>query len=125
MSQIRCFTDLKVWAKAHQLVLEIYEITKNFPAEEKYALSQQLRRAAVSIGSNIVEGFKKHSKKDSLHFYNISAASLEEAKYQLLIARDLTYIEQIKYTNIIKLCNEVGIMLNAWINSNRQRYLKS
>jgi len=117
MANIKIFTQLKVWAKAHELVLEIYQITKKFPSEEKYGLTSQLRRAAVSIASNIVEGFNRLSVKDSLRFYSISRGSLEETKYQLIIARDLTYLPEEIYKKLNDLCNEVGKMLNAWIQS--------
>lgn len=117
MANIKTFKELKVWGKAHCLVLEIYKLTKKFPAEERYALTQQLQRTAVSIASNIVEGFHRLSVKDSLRFYNIANASLEEAKYQLLIARDLNYISDGSYKQIILLCEEVGRMLNYWIQS--------
>jgi len=92
MTPIRRFEDLKVWQKAHELVLLVYKLTAKFPAEEKYGLSSQKRRAAVSVASNIVEGFKRRTVKDSLNFYNTADASLEELCYQSLVARDLGYI---------------------------------
>ena len=122
MSQINTFQDLKVWQKSHQLVLEIYPLTRNFPAEEKYSLTSQLRRAAVSVASNIVEGFNRMSIKDSLHFYNIAGSSLEEAKCQLLVAKDLGYLTDTKYAATILLAHEVGKMLNAWCRSQRNNY---
>lgn len=115
MANIKTFKELKVWIKAHELVLEIYRITKNFPLDERYILVQQLRRAVISIASNIVEGFSRLSVKESLHFYSISRDSLEETKYQLLIAKDLEYISTEVYEKIINLCDEVGKMLNAWV----------
>ena len=115
MANIKIFTELKVWIRAHELVLEVYQVTKNFPLDEKYALTQQLRRAAVSVASNIVEGFNRLSVKESLHFYSIARGSLEETKYQLLIARDLKYLSCEVYEKIINLGNEVGKMLNAWV----------
>ena len=84
---------------------------------EKYALVQQLRRAVISIASNIVEGFNRLTVKESLHFYNISKASLEKVKYQLLIAKDLNYFSNKNYEETIKLCNEVGQLLNYWVQS--------
>lgn len=115
MANVKIFKELKVWNKAHKLVLEIYWMTKSFPLDEKYALVQQLRRAAVSIASNIVEGFSRLSVKESLHFYSISGGSLEENKYQLLIAKDLNYISDEAYEKNISLCDEVDKMLNAWV----------
>lgn len=87
------FEDLKVWQKAHQLVLEIYKITKTFPQEERFVLVSQVKRAAVSIPANIAEGFKKRGKKDKSNFYNIAQGSLEELRYYLILSKDLGYIE--------------------------------
>ena len=108
---MQTFQDLKVWRKAHDLVLSVYEITKEFPNEEKFALISQIRRAAVSIPSNIVEGFKRKTKNDSLHFYTIAEGSLEEVKYQLLLSRDLKYISAEIYQKIILQTEEIGKML--------------
>ncbi len=116
---IKTFKELKVWQKAHELTLYIYKITPKFPLQEKYGLVSQMRRAAVSIVSNIVEGFKRKSVKDSIHFYNISDGSLEELKYQLLLSRDLQYITEEEYNKGIELSEEVGRMLHSW--STRQR----
>ncbi len=92
MVKISSFRDLKVWQKAHELVLDIYKLTKKFPQEEKYGLISQMRRAAVSITTNIVEGFRRISVKESLNFYNISNGSLEELRYEIQIVFDLGYI---------------------------------
>jgi len=117
MAQIKHFQELKVWQKAHQLVLNVYQVTRNFPKEERFALLVQIRRAVVSVASNIVEGFNRRSVNDSLHFYNFAKASLEEVKYQLLIAKDLDYISLKVYEESLSLAEEVGRMLNAWTNS--------
>ena len=116
---IRTFRDIKVWRKAHELVLQIYKITAKFPTEEKYGLTSQIRRAAVSVASNIVEGFKRKSLKDRIHFYNIADASLEEVKYQLLVACDLEYIDKFVYQETILLAEEVSKMLNSWIKTQK------
>ena len=91
-TKIKSFTDLIAWQKAHRFVLKIYKITQRFPKEEKYGLSDQMRRAAVSITSNIAEGFYKRTSTDKSHFYLISLGSLAELQNQLLISKDLTYI---------------------------------
>jgi len=117
MGKIKTFQDIKVWQKAHELTLKIYKLTKSFPVDEKFGLVNQMRRATVSIASNIVEGFERKSFKDSLHFYNISDGSLEELKYQLFLARDLKYITEKEYNEIIILSEEVSKMLNGWIKS--------
>ena len=115
MATVKTFKEISVWRKAHELVLVIYNITKDFPIEEKYVLVPQLRRAIVSVASNIVEGFHRKYSKESLKFYNYSEASLEEVKYQLLIAKDLQYIDEKKYYHTIESANEVGKMLNGWV----------
>lgn len=76
--QIKSFTDLDVWRKAHQLVLDIYHETKHFPKEELYGLVSQIRRAVLSVTSNIAEGFCRHSKKEKAQFYYLSLGSLSE-----------------------------------------------
>jgi four helix bundle protein len=117
MGGIKTFKDLQIWQKSHNLVLVIYRITKRFPNHEKYGLVSQMRRAAISIPLNIVEGFRRRSVKDSLNFYIISNGSLEELRYQLLLARDLKYINNQEYDKTCDLCEEVSKMLNSWIKS--------
>ena len=85
------FEDLEVWQKAHRWVLEVYRLTRAFPKEELFVLTAQLRRAAISVPSNICEGFRKRSRADKVHSYNTAQNSLEEARYQLILARDLSY----------------------------------
>src|SRR3989344_7448217 len=93
MKKIGDFTDLIVWQKAHQLVLKIYKITRILPSHEKFALVIQMQRAAVSITSNISEGFARRSKKEKLQFYYMALGSLSELRNQLLIIKDLKYID--------------------------------
>jgi four helix bundle protein len=119
MSDIKTFRDLYVWQGAHELTLNIYKVTKLFPKEEKYALVSQIRRAAVSVASNIVEGFHRKSLGETMRFYRYSEASLEEVKYQLLVAKDLQYIDEEIYHHIIELTNEVGKMLNGWMKAQK------
>ncbi len=85
------FTDLKVWQDAHAFVLAIYRFSKDFPDEEKFGLTSQIRRAAVSIAANIVEGFKRRNSADKIRMYNIAQASLEECRYFLILSKDLKY----------------------------------
>jgi four helix bundle protein len=82
------FEDLEVWQKAHRWVLEVYKLTRAFPKEELFVLTSQLRRAAISVPSNICEGFRKRSKADKVLSYNTAQNSLEEARYQLILAHD-------------------------------------
>jgi four helix bundle protein len=92
MEKILSFTDLVAWKEGHNLVLQIYHITKGFPANEKFGLATQLNRAAVSVTSNIAEGFCRSSKKEKRNFYFIANSSLTETQNQVLIAKDLSYI---------------------------------
>ena len=87
----KTFEDLVVWQKAHQFVLAVYRLSRTFPRAERYGLSAQFCRAAVSIAANIAEGFKKRGKADKLRFLNIAQGSLEESRYYLILARDLDY----------------------------------
>jgi len=87
----KSFTDLIVWQKAHQWVLEVYRFTESFPREEQFGLISQLRRAAVSIPANIAEGFKRRGNPDKIRFYNIAQGSIEECRYYLIPAKDLGY----------------------------------
>ena len=112
-STVRTFRDLIVWQKAHLLVLGIYKVTKSFPSEEKFGLASQLRRSAASVPTNIVEGYKRKSRKEFLHFLNMAESSLEETKYHLLLARDLGYVEESEFMQLSNLCDEVGRMLSG------------
>ena len=89
----RTFADLRVWQRAHSLVLAIYRVSEHVPKHELYGLTAQVRRAAVSVPANIVEGFKKRGKPDKVRYFNIAQASLEETRYYLWLARDLGYID--------------------------------
>jgi four helix bundle protein len=92
ITKIVRFTDLEAWKSGHQLVLKVYKATKIFPKDELFGLTIQVRRAVVSITSNIAEGFSRKSPKEKLQFCFISKGSLEEVRNQLIIARDLGYI---------------------------------
>jgi four helix bundle protein len=109
-------SKLVVWQKSHELVLNIYEISKGFPKDEQFGLTSQIRRASVSVPSNIVEGKARGSNKEYKRFLLIARGSLEELKYQLLLAKDLHYINENTYESILKLTDEVGKMLNGLIS---------
>ena len=98
------FRNLKVWDKAHKIVLDIYSVTKMFPKAEIYGLTSQLRRAAVSIPTNIVEGSSRGSDKDFARFIQISIGSASETEYLLILCYDLKHLNENEYE---KLCNEV------------------
>lgn len=114
------FHKLKVWQKSHAITLKIYKITKNFPREESFRLTNQICRSASSVAANIVEGNCRNSKKEFLHFLNIAKSSLEETKYHILLAKDLQYIKETTYNEVVQDCNEIGKMLTKLI-----QYLKS
>ena len=105
------FTQLKVWQKAHKLVIFVYQLTKKYPDEEKYNLVSQMRRAAISVAANIVEGTKRKTIKDRKNFHVIADTSLEELKYYFILSKDLKIINQELKEKGIKSCQEVGRML--------------
>ena len=110
----RNFKELIVWQKAHQFVLELYRFTRVFPADEKFGLTSQIRRAAVSVPANIAEGFPKRSTNDKARFFNIAQGSLEEVHYYLILAKDLGYGDPAK---LLGLYDEVGRLLNGYISA--------
>ncbi len=99
-SLIKSFIDLRAWQQSHQLSLRIYKITKAFPSEEKFALINQLRRASVSVSSNIAEGFSRNTSRDKAQFYTMAIGSLYEIHSQLLLAKDLGYISTESYNAV-------------------------
>lgn len=108
------FRDLMVWRKAHEFVLAVYAFTTGFPKSETYGLSQQWRRAAVSIPANIAEGFRRRGKPDKVRFLNIAESSLEECRYYVILAQDLGYGDTTALTALIE---EVSKMLNAYTSA--------
>ena len=99
--KIREFTDLKAWQEAHSLVIIIYRETKKFPKDELFGLSSQMRRAAVSITSNIAEGFGRHGYREKTQFYYLAHGSLVELKNQIIIARDVGYLNDSMYRTVM------------------------
>lgn len=105
--KIAFFYDLEIWKICHELVILIYAITRHFPKEELYGLTNQMRRAAVSITSNIAEGFGRRSVAEKLQFYNTSRGSLAELHDQLIISKDVGYIpkdEFLRAENLLLRC---------------------
>ncbi len=115
--KITNFTDLKTWQLGHQIVIDVYKLTKFFPREELFGLVSQLRRAVVSITSNIAEGFSRSTAKDKAYFYAVSLGSLTEVQNQLLIARDLGYITKEQYLDLVFKILEAIRMTNGLIKS--------
>lgn len=111
------YRDLIVWQKSMELVRAVYALTKQLPKEEIFALSNQLRRAVVSIPSNIAEGYGRNSKQDYLRFLNIARGSKNEVETQLQICQMLDYLKQEDLADTLAVCTEVGKMLNALIHS--------
>lgn len=107
------FEELIVWQKAHALVLEIYKLSKDFPKEETYGITSQVRRSSVSVAANISEGYRKKSKADKLRFLNIAEGSLDETKYYLILIRDLKFIKN-EYDKLFELSEEVSKLLYAY-----------
>jgi four helix bundle protein len=112
---IHHWKDLIVWQRAHHLVIDIYSISASFPEAEKYNLTSQLRRAATSIPTNIVEGHDRSSTNEFLRFLYISRGSLEEVRYLILLAKDLMFFEDKVYQSLEKKCSEISILLNKLI----------
>ena len=110
------YQDLLVWQKSMQLVKEVYILAKILPKEETYALSDQMRRAAVSIPSNIAEGHSRNSDKELTQFLYIARGSKAELETQIKIGIMLNYFSEKQSENALNLCNEVGKMLNSFIS---------
>jgi four helix bundle protein len=105
------FRNLKVWEKAHSLTLDIYRSSKSFPKEEMYGLTSQMRRASVSIGSNIAEGACRKGDTDFARFLQIAVGSASELEYQLFLARDLELLKTADYERLSDSAVEVKKML--------------
>ena len=113
---ITTYKDLDVWKKAVDLVVEVYQITKLLPKYETYGLADQMRRAAVSIPSNIAEGQGRHSSAEFVRFLSIARGSCSELETQLLICIRLEYVNETDTEDVLNLCQVVGKMLSALIS---------
>ncbi len=111
------FEKLNVWLDSKELIKLIYTITKDFPSEEKFGLTNQIRRASVSIASNLAEGTSRNTNKDKAHFTTLSFSSLMEVLNQIIIARELNYIEENNYQLLRSEIEKISNMLNALRNS--------
>ena len=107
------FTDLKVWQRSHQLVLNIYRLTAQFPADEKFGIVSQLRRAALSVPTNIAEGSKRRSNQEYSRFLNIVEGSLAETTYLLMVSADLGYLNPGASKTTLAEASEVARMLHG------------
>lgn len=118
---IKNFTDLVAWQESHKLVLEIYKITKSFPSEERFSLIDQLRRAAVSITSNIAEGFGRQGVKEKIQFLHLSLGSCFEVENQIIIAKDLGYIGNHDFVLLKESIQSSSRLINGFIRSIKLR----
>ena len=114
---VQKFTDLLVWQRSHDLALLTYKLTKLFPQSELFSLTNQMQRSAVSITSNLAEGFGRRTVKDKMHFYYIARGSLTELHNQFILSKDLKYIKDAEYQTTLELITRVYKLLNAMIGS--------
>ena len=119
---LKNYTELKVWQKAYQLCLEIYKVTKDFPREERYGLTAQIRRAAVSIPSNIAEGYGRRTLGEYIQSLTIAYGSICELETQVLLSNDLTYIKEENFDKLQRNIKEIERMLKALIRSLENRH---
>ena len=118
--KIVSFTDLIVWQEGHKLVVQIYEITKGFPKEEKYSLTDQMRRSSVSVTSNIAEGFGRKSYKEKVQYYYQAQGSLTELKNQILIGKDVGYLNEEDFSILVHLANLTHKLLQGFIRKTKE-----
>ena len=123
-TKIKSFTDLNAWKEGHKLVLSIYKVSDDFPSKEMFGLISQMRRAAISITSNIAEGFSRNTSKDKCQFYLIAQGSLTELQNQLLISRDIGYLNNESFHEIANQTVIVNKLINGLkkIRSTNTRY---
>jgi four helix bundle protein len=110
------YTELDVWKYSRKLVKEVYLLTKNFPKEELYALTNQIRRSSISVPSNIAEGIGRQSNKETIHFLYIAKGSLQEVETQLYLSFDLDYISEEQLKSILEKIISNKKLLNGFIN---------
>jgi four helix bundle protein len=117
--KIKSFSDLKTWQEGHKLVLMIYKITEDFPTKENFNLTLQMRRCAVSITSNIAEGFSRKSNKEKDRFYYVTLGSVTELQNQLMITRDLHYLMEEEFNQVAQQTTKVQKLINGLIKSSK------
>jgi four helix bundle protein len=120
-NKIISFTDLIAWQEGHKLVITIYKIANNFPKREAFGLFSQITRAAVSVTSNIAEGFARQTKKEKRQFYYTAKGSLVEVENQLLIARDISYLAKEDFKKIAKQAIVVDKLISGLIKAVERR----
>lgn len=114
---VRSYRDLIVWQKAMDLATDVYRVTEAFPSREQFGLTNQMRRASVSIPSNIAEGQGRGTTKDYVHFLHIARGSLQELETQMLLAQRLKFTSESEVQNLLVLCDEVSRLVSGLMNS--------
>jgi len=122
MATVKSYRELIVWQKAMDLTINVYELTRSFPREEIYGLTSQLRRAAISIPSNIAEGQGRRTPKQFLYFLNIAYGSLQETETQIILAARLGYLQPEQETQLLEPCAEIGKLINGLTKSLRRKH---
>lgn len=107
------FTDLKVWQRSHALALEVYRVSAAFPADERFGLVSQLRRAALSVPSNIAEGSKRAHRKEYARLLNVAEGSAAEVQYLIILSRDLGFVSTERAEALLAEIDEIARMLHA------------
>lgn len=115
--KVDSYKDLVAWQKSLILIKAVYKALRDFPKEEVWGLTAQIKRSAVSVASNIAEGSSKRSTREFIRFLNIAYGSLTELEAQLIIAFELEFLDKAKYESLIEQCNEVGKILNGLMRS--------
>lgn len=118
MSSVKNYKELLIWQKGIRLVVSVYKFTEDLPKEDLYALTTQIKRASISVPSNIAEGFGRKTDKSFNHFLNISRGSLNELETQLIIAKELGFVNDDKlFDDIVLMIEEESKMINAFAKS--------
>lgn len=115
------FEQLRVWQEARRLAGDVYRSTDNFPSNEQYGITSQIRRAAVSVMSNIAEGHGRHSRQEFVRFLYLSKGSLMEVRSLITLSRDLGFLADVQYLKLLDICNTVGVMLSGLIDATKQQ----
>ncbi len=116
MEKIKNFKELRIWQKGIEIVKDVYSMTKDFPKEELYGLTSQMRRSAISIPSNIAEGFKRFHDKEYKQFLHITLGSAAELETQIIISKELNFIDQEKLDNILEKLDHLAKMISSLLN---------
>jgi four helix bundle protein len=118
------YQNLEVWKLAHQFTIEVYKALKIFPEDEKYNITSQIKRATVSIPTNIAEGYGKHTTSEFIRFCQIAKGSAVEVEYLLLLSKDLGYLEHEKYISLNKKCQAILMMLSGLLKALKDKNKK-